>query len=58
MSKKSDLNDAISEAHEALEDIDNFDLHSDNPTSVSEMDRLTTLHDEAVAKVIALAKEQ
>jgi len=30
MSTKSELNDAITDAHYALAEIDNFDLHSDD----------------------------
>lgn len=56
MSKKSNLNDAISEAHEALEEIDYFDLDSNDPASVAKMDRLNQAHEEALQIVIALAK--
>ncbi len=55
MSIKSKLNDAISKAHLALEEIDYFDLYSKDPKSVKEFNKLNKVHDRAVANVIRLA---
>lgn len=58
MKNEAQLNDAISEAHEALEEIDNFDLDSSDPKSVAEMDLLNKIHEMALKVVIKLAKKQ
>lgn len=55
MSVKSDLNDTITEAHLALEEIDEFDLNSEDPKSNKEFYRLNKAHQMAVNKVIRLA---
>lgn len=57
MTTISDLNDAISEAHLALEEIDHFDLNSDDPKGNREFHLLNKAHDKAVEKVIKLAVE-
>ncbi len=57
MRKEVKLNYAISEAHHCLEEIDAFDLNSNDKTSLKMFNKLTKNHDKAVAKVIKLAKQ-
>jgi hypothetical protein len=56
MSKESELNDAIAEAQSIMDEIDGFDLHSDNPEEVKQFEKLVKDHDAAVAEVIKIAK--
>lgn len=55
--KQAELNNAISEAHIALEDVDEFDVDSNNKMSLLAFNRLVKIHDKALAKVVKLAKE-
>lgn len=57
MTNPSELNEAIFEAHESLEKIDNFDLNSNDANSVSQFDALEKAHNEAVKRVVLLARD-
>jgi hypothetical protein len=56
MKNEAQLNHAIALAYEALEEIDNFDLDSDDPKSVAELKKLEKEHHMALKFVIKLAK--
>lgn len=50
----SELSYAISEAHLALEEVDNFDVDSNNRESIEEFKKLENIHKAAIGKVIRL----
>lgn len=54
---KADLMLAIAEAHEYSEDVDSFDLHSENPESMREFEALEKDAEASLHKLIAICKQ-
>lgn len=57
MSMLSDLNDLISQAHAALEDVDSFDIDEADPASADDFASLGAAHREDVTALVAFVTE-